>query len=210
MHTFKRGFTLIELLVVIAIIAILASLLLPALSTARSRAQAIACVSTLRQMNLAILGYVDDAVDHLPYAWYDDPDPTSNNFYALLTPYYVNSNHTFDGYGDFEHKMFSCPIRLREKLYAPFPARISYGMNAYNSIAFPVPETRRMAEAQAIDPTATLLTADINATFNHPPITGLGTNQLGYKHQKRANILFFDGHVSSISTAQTNNLVLKF
>src|SRR5213083_1946573 len=68
----SRGFTLIELLVVIAIIAILAAMLLPALSRSKLKAQGIQCMSNHRQLCLAWRLYVEDNRDYLVFAS-DDP-----------------------------------------------------------------------------------------------------------------------------------------
>jgi len=71
----SSGFTLIELLVVIAIIAILAAMLLPALTKAKEKAQGISCMNNHRQLSLAWRMYNDDNQDRILYASVDPANP---------------------------------------------------------------------------------------------------------------------------------------
>ena len=89
----RRAFTLVELLVVIAIIAILASLLLPALSQAKERGKRAVCLGNARQLMTAALMYADDRDEHLPAGCYGSGDWASIWHDLLLD--YLNAKEVF-------------------------------------------------------------------------------------------------------------------
>jgi general secretion pathway protein G len=81
----RRGFTLIELLVVIAVIALLASLLLPVLASAKGKARQAKCASNMRQIGLALQMYADDHDGWMPLTTHNAD--TNHSWIFTLRPY---------------------------------------------------------------------------------------------------------------------------
>jgi len=137
----KSGFTLIELLVVIAIIAILAAMLLPALSNAKAKAVQTQCLSNLKQLNLAMVLYCGDNRDRTPGResvsdkgiWWFSGHKDVWWWYKELDKVYAGVTGTIPS----NHMVFQCPKDRGWKDYGfPIPHHdnpvLDYGSYVYN------------------------------------------------------------------------------
>jgi prepilin-type N-terminal cleavage/methylation domain-containing protein/prepilin-type processing-associated H-X9-DG protein len=201
----RRGFTLIELLVVIAIIAILAAILFPVFARAREKARQANCQSNYKQIGLALAMYYND---------YDSRTPIVDHGWAcvsrMMMPYIKNeqlllcpSNDSGQVYGTAcEH----CSTNINEMGIWWYPS--TYTMN-------PLWRARKettIASWGTGDVASFIVATDGRRNWVHydhwcygtPTMTrGCGA-AIGTWHNGQTNVLFFDGHVKSMSPPTDN------
>ena len=198
----QNTFTLIELLVVIAIIAILAAMLLPALSAARERARSANCIANLKQIGNADLMYAGDNRDYIAASeaqWHASWNSSGANGstayrYLISGGYFGNEGYSLAEAGSEKYckQYFSCPSDTNWA-----HSRVSYrlfwldvsGSNWY-TLYFGGDKSYANAIVGTCNPGNAIF-------FDHPPVSD--SSQPVANHPKDANVVYLGGHVRTTS-----------
>jgi len=182
----KRAFTLIELLVVIAIIALLASLLLPVLRSAKEKGRQTDCLNNLGQVNLAIRFYAEDNEDSLPVLPIPNPYPNGiGAYYKQLVKGYLGLTRPASP----NERVFICPS---DRIICSHigHAFTSFTFNGYEVGPDAIARITGKKLASIKNPSKAVLVGEWPAFFGgswHPPV-----NQ---DYPNANNVLsFIDGH----------------
>ena len=206
MKKINSVFTLIELLVVIAIIAILASMLLPALNKAREKAKGIRCVSTQKQIVLAFNAYFGDNNDFVPPADLGISitggtiDGNVLFFYIkgsygvtweyLINPYYSHAKLKHSRMQNWICTTVEPPIGDVDRSKYTAPPTHHFGISYW---------AQKKKITRIKSPSKILLIGDSNYNKNTGlaymyPIGSGGSQTLSTRHSGSANIIMLDGH----------------
>lgn len=215
----KRSFTLIELLVVVAIIAILASLLLPALSKARQKARTVTCLNQLKQINTAVALYADEMDGWMTPKDAQGPLPTdyktTYGIYVTYWPYTYLQPFISDIPGPgpdypngLKNNVYMCPDYVQPAMSQDFGLVYSSGgaFSRFNHMARSYTLNQEFYAPWATNSVGTLPQYRLGDDRIPPSTKAWIMDGLGANYNSQRNVSHYASHYSLTVTATGDGL----